>query len=149
VPLFRHGFRPFFLLCGLWAVAAMLVWTAALHGAPLPDGLLPSLRWHAHEMIAGVVGAAMCGFLLTAVPNWTDRPGYAGWPVIGLATLFLGARLALLPIPALLLMVLPAVLAAGAPRLFGPPALILLFWGGDLLMLGEAAGWFADTWAVG
>ena len=22
VPLFRHGFRPFFLLCGLWAVAA-------------------------------------------------------------------------------------------------------------------------------
>lgn len=25
VPLFRHGFRPFFLLCGLWAVAASMV----------------------------------------------------------------------------------------------------------------------------
>lgn len=165
VPLFRHGFRPFFLLCGLWAVAAMLVWTATLHGAPLPEGLLPSQRWHAHEMIAGFVGAAMCGFLLTAVPNWTKRPGYAGWPVIGLAALFLAARLALLPgvhlppsvaagvallpIPALLLTVLPAVLGARTPRLFGPPALILTFWIGDLLMLGEAAGWFGGTWAVG
>ena len=163
--LFRHGFRPFFLLCGLWAVAAMLVWTAALHGAPLPEGLLPTLRWHAHEMIAGFVGAAMSGFLMTAVPNWTDRPGYAGWPVIGLATLFVAARLALLPgiplppsiaagaallsIPALLLTVLPAILAARTPRLFGPPALILVFWAGDLLMLGEAAGWFAGTWAAG
>ncbi|MGG5820019.1 NnrS family protein [Falsiroseomonas sp. HW251] len=165
VPLFRDGFRPFFLLCGLWAVAAMLVWTAALRGVPLPEGLLPSQRWHAHEMIAGFVGAAMCGFLLTAVPNWTERPGYAGWPVTGLAALFLAARLALLPgvylppsvaagvallpIPALLLTVLPAVLAARTPRLFGPPALILLFWAGDLLMLGEAAGWFAGTWAAG
>jgi uncharacterized protein involved in response to NO len=165
VPLFRHGFRPFFLLCGLWAVAAMLVWTALLHGAPMPEGLLPSQRWHAHEMIAGFVGAAMCGFLLTAVPNWTERPGYAGWPVIGLAALFLAARLALLPgmdlppsvaaglallpVPALLLMVLPAVFAARTPRLFGPPALILTFWIGDLLMLGEAAGWFAGTWAAG
>lgn len=165
VPLFRHGFRPFFLLCGLWAVAAMLVWTAALHGAPLPEGLLRGARWHAHEMIAGFVGAAMGGFLLTAVPNWTERPGYAGWPVIGLAVLFVAARLALLPgvalppsvaagvallpIPALLLTVLPAVLGARTPRLFGPPALILAFWAGDLLMLGDAVGWFAGTWAAG
>jgi uncharacterized protein involved in response to NO len=165
MPLFRHGFRPFFLLCGLWAVAAMLVWTAALHGTRLPEGLLPDVRWHAHEMIAGFVGAAMGGFLLTAVPNWTERPGYAGWPVIWLSALFVAARLALLPgvplppavaaavallpIPALLLTVLPAVLAARTPRLFGPPTLILAFWIGDLLMLGEAAGWFAGTWAVG
>jgi uncharacterized protein involved in response to NO len=165
VALFRHGFRPFFLLCGLWAVGAMLLWAAALHGAPLPEGLLPGARWHAHEMIAGFIGAAMGGFLLTAVPNWTGRPGYAGWPVIGLAALFVGARLvllpgvplpptiaatmALLPLPALLLTVLPAVLAARTPRLFGPPALILLFWTGDLLMLGEVAGWFGGTWAMG
>jgi uncharacterized protein involved in response to NO len=165
IPLFRHGFRPFFLLCGLWAVAAMLVWTAALHGAPLPEGLLPSLHWHAHEMIAGFIGAAMGGFLLTAVPNWTERPGYAGGPVLGLAALYMAARLALLPgmplppsvaagvallpLPALLLMVLPALLAARTPRLFGPPALILLFWIGDLFMLGEAAGWFAGTWTAG
>ncbi|PWS35878.1 NnrS family protein [Falsiroseomonas bella] len=165
VPLFRHGFRPFFLLCGLWAVAAMLAWTAMLHGASLPDGLLPGVRWHAHEMIAGFVGAAMCGFLLTAVPNWTARPGYAGWPVIGLAVLFVAARLALLPgvalppdlavtvallpVPALLLAILPAIVAARTPRLFGPPALVLAFWVGDLLMLGDAAGWFADSWAMG
>lgn len=165
VPLFRHGFRPFFLFCGLWAVVAMLIWTAALHGAPLSGGLLTGARWHAHEMIAGFVGAAMFGFLLTAIPNWTERPGYAGWPVIGLAALYVAARLALLPgvplppsaaaavallpLPALLLLILPALITARTPRLFGPPALILTFWAGDALMLGDAAGWFAGTWAAG
>ncbi|NKE43800.1 NnrS family protein [Roseomonas frigidaquae] len=163
--LFRHGFRPFFLLAGAWALFAMLAWIAALHGAPLPEGPLPPLRWHAHEMIAGFIGAAMGGFLLTAVPNWTGRPGYGGVPVMLVAGLFVLARLvllpgspvppdaaallALLPIPALLLMVLPAVVAARTPRLFGPPALILLFWAGDLLMLGDAAGWFTESWAAG
>jgi len=165
LALFGHGFRPFFLLCGLWAVVVMAVWLLALHGVALPEGPLQGVRWHAHEMIAGFIGAAMAGFLLTAVPNWTGRRGYAGAPVILLAAVFLAARLvllpgsplpvpvaaivALLPIPALLLTILPALLAARAPRLFGPPAIILLFWVADLLMLGEAAGWFAATWAMG
>ncbi|GIX11933.1 NnrS family protein [Elioraea sp.] len=165
VALFRHGFRPFFLFAGVWAVIAMLVWIAALHGAVLPDGPLPIARWHAHEMIAGFVGAAISGFVLTAVPNWTGRRGYAGGPLILLVALFLAARLvllpgspvpapaaaaiALLPLPALLLTVLPALVKAGAPRLYGPPALILVFWGGDALMLAEAAGWTDDTFATG
>jgi uncharacterized protein involved in response to NO len=165
IALFRHGFRPFFLLVGLWAVGAMLLWLAALHGAKLADGLLPGARWHAHEMIAGFIGAAMAGFLLTAIPNWTGRPGYAGAPVMALAALFvlaravllpgvalppgLAATLALLPLPGMILLVLPALAAARSARLFGPPVLILAFWTGDLLMLGEAAGWFAQGWATG
>jgi uncharacterized protein involved in response to NO len=164
-PVFRHGFRPFFLIAGGWALIAMLLWTAILHGAALPEGLLNGAHWHAHEMIAGFIGAAMGGFLLTAVPNWTGRPGYGGAPVMLVAGLFvlarlvllpgmpisppLAATLALLPVPALLTMILPAIVAAGTPRLFGPPALILLFWVGDLLMLGDAAGWFAGTWTSG
>jgi uncharacterized protein involved in response to NO len=165
MALFSHGFRPFFLFAGLWAVVAMLVWIAALDGARLPDGPLPIARWHAHEMIAGFIGAAIAGFLLTAVPNWTGRRGYAGAPLVLLAALYLAARLALLPgspvappvaatigllpLPALLLTILPALIKAGSPRLFGPPALVLAFWAGDALMLAEIAGWTADTFATG
>ncbi len=165
IALFGHGFRPFFLFAGAWAVLAMLVWVAALHGAALPDGPLPIVQWHAHEMIAGFIGAAISGFLLTAVPNWTGRRGYAGAPVVMLAALHLAARLvllpgspvpmpvaavvALLPLPALLLTILPALIAAGTPRLYGPPVLVLAFWSGDVLMLAEAAGWTADSFATG
>lgn len=165
IALFAHGFRPFFLFAGAWALLAMLVWIAALHGAALPEGPLPIARWHAHEMIAGFIGAAITGFLLTAVPNWTGRRGYAGVPLVLLVLLYLAARLvllpgspvpaaaavviALLPLPALLLTVLPALVKAGSPRLYGPPALVLAFWAGDALMLAETAGWTGDTFAVG
>ena len=163
--LFRQGLRPFFLICGAWAVLAVLLWVAALHGAALPEGPLAPARWHGHEMLAGVVGAALAGFVLTAIPNWTGRPPYAGAPLMLLAALFVAARLvllpgspvspaaaavvALLPLPALLLTVLPALVQAATPRLFGPPALILVFWAGDLLMLGEMAGWWDGTFAAG
>jgi uncharacterized protein involved in response to NO len=165
LALFRQGLRPFFLLCAAWAVLAILLWVAALHGAGLPAGPLPPARWHGHEMLAGVVGAALSGFVLTAIPNWTGRPPYAGAPLILLAALFVAARLVLLPgspvppglaavvgllpLPALLLTVLPALVKAATPRLFGPPALILAFWAGDLLMLGNAAGWWEGGFAAG
>lgn len=163
--LFGHGFRPFFLLAGLWAPLGVGLWLAVLAGLELPEGPLPLPLWHAHEMLAGFVGAALTGFLLTAVPNWTGRPGYAGWPLVGLVGLFVAARLALLPgspvptgwaaplalapLPATLLLLLPALVAARAARLFGPPLLVLGFWTGDLLMLGEIAGWWAEGWATG
>jgi uncharacterized protein involved in response to NO len=165
LAVFSHGFRPFFLFAGIWAALAMLVWIAALHGAGLPDGPLPIARWHAHEMIAGFIGAAISGFLLTAVPNWTGRRGYAGAPLVLLVGLHLAARIvllpgspvppplaaviALLPLPALLLTILPALIKAGSPRLYGPPALVLAFWAGDGLMLAETAGWTAETFAAG
>ena len=158
LALFAHGFRPFFLLAGVWAPLGVGLWVAGLAGLPLPDGPLPLARWHAHEMLAGFVGAAIGGFLLTSVPNWTGRRGYAGAPLVALVALFLAGRLALLPgsplpialaapvalffVPALVLTVLPALLCAKAPRLFGPPLIVLGFWAGDLLMLGEAAGWW-------
>jgi uncharacterized protein involved in response to NO len=165
LALFAYGFRPFFLLAGVWAVVAMLVWIVALHGAALPAGPLPILRWHAHEMIAGFIGAAIAGFLLTAVPNWTGRRGYAGASLVLLTALYLAARIVLLPgspvpapaaavialasLPALLARILPALLRAGAARLYGPPALVAAFWAGDALMLAEMAGWTEDSFAAG
>lgn len=166
--LFAYGFRPFFLLAGIWAPLGVALWLAALAGLPVPEGgPLPLARWHAHEMLAGFVGAALGGFVLTAVPNWTGRRGYAGPPLVALVTLFLAGRLALLPgspvpatlaaplallfLPALVGTVLPALVKARSARLFGPPMLVLAFWAGDLLMLGEAAGWWggAETWSLG
>ena len=166
VTLFDQGFRPFFLLAGLVAVGVILAWVAALHGAQLPEGPLPLPLWHAHEMLTGFVGAAMMGFVLTAIPNWLGGPGYGGAPLALAAGTFVAARVALapgspvplgaaavldlLPIPLVLLRCAPALIRSGRLRVFGPPALVLAFWGADLLMLGDAAGWWrADTWDAG
>src|SRR5690606_36073890 len=46
------------------------------------------------EMIFGFVAAAIAGFLLTAVPNWTGRLPVAGWPLALLAGLWLAGRIA-------------------------------------------------------
>lgn len=81
--VFGYGFRPFFLLAGLWSIVALLVWMVLFAAA----GVLPSrfdpLSWHIHEMLFGFIMAAVAGFLLTAVANWTGRPPVSG-PRLGL-----------------------------------------------------------------
>ncbi len=39
-------------------------------GITMPSRFDP-LTWHIHEMLFGFVMAAIAGFLLTAIPNWT------------------------------------------------------------------------------
>ncbi|MDZ7711829.1 MAG: NnrS family protein [Rhodovibrio sp.] len=96
IPLFELGFRPFFLGAGLWAALAILLWGAALgHGLQLPTAFAPA-TWHAHAMLFGFLGAALAGFLTTAVPNWTGRPALRGWPLGLLALLWLAGRAACL-----------------------------------------------------
>jgi uncharacterized protein involved in response to NO len=93
-PFLRGGFRPFFLLAAAWAAFAVLTWLCAfLYGVPLASGFSP-LAWHRHEMLFGFIGAAIAGFLLTAIPNWTGRLPIAGLPLAALAALWLGARVA-------------------------------------------------------
>jgi uncharacterized protein involved in response to NO len=93
-PFLRGGFRPFFFLAAAWATFAILTWLCAfLYGVPL-DSAFTSLAWHRHEMLFGFVGAAIVGFLLTAIPNWTGRLPIAGWPLAGLAALWIAARAA-------------------------------------------------------
>ncbi|MFI8380948.1 NnrS family protein [Pseudomonas sp. NPDC079086] len=110
-PLWRLGFRPFFLGGALFAVLAIGLWAAALLG--YLSGWQPvggSLAWHRHELPFGFAGAIIAGFLLTAVQNWTGRPGLSGWPLAGLFALWLLARLAWLldaPLPLLLALQLP------------------------------------------
>jgi uncharacterized protein involved in response to NO len=72
LALFERGFRPFFLLAGLHAALAVLAWVAVLQGWLDPPGPWPPAALHAHEMIFGFAAAALAGFLLTAVPGWTN-----------------------------------------------------------------------------
>jgi uncharacterized protein involved in response to NO len=94
VLLFSAGFRPFFLLAAIWAALAVPLWLAAYaHGYPLATAL-PAMYWHAHEMVYGYGAAAVAGFLLTAIPNWTGRLPVRGAPLAGLAALWLLGRIA-------------------------------------------------------
>jgi uncharacterized protein involved in response to NO len=94
--LLTNGFRPFFLLVGLWAVIALGAWIAMLEGgSALPSRFAP-MDWHIHEMIFGLVMAAITGFLLTAIPNWTSRLPVSGGPLALLAALWLAGRLAVM-----------------------------------------------------
>lgn len=88
-----YGFRPFFLAAGLWAAAAIGIWIAVLTwGLRLPTRFDP-LTWHIHEMLFGFVPAAIAGFLLTAIPNWTGRRPVGG-PLLGiLASLWAVGRI--------------------------------------------------------
>jgi len=92
-PLFSYGFRPFFLGAGLIALVVVPLWSLSLAtGLALPLAWPPML-WHAHEMVFGFVPAAIAGFLLTAVPSWTGRKGFAGPPLIVLFSVWLAGRL--------------------------------------------------------
>ena len=92
--ILQQGFRPFFLGAGAWTVIAMALWLAVHLGyLNLPSRFDP-LTWHSHEMLFGFVGAAIAGFLLTAVPNWTGRLPVRGWPLALLFSLWIAGRLA-------------------------------------------------------
>ncbi|MHB8814366.1 MAG: NnrS family protein [Steroidobacteraceae bacterium] len=94
--LFSYGFRPFFLAAGIWGAVAIALWIAMLtRGLELPSRFDP-LTWHVHEMLFGFVLAAVAGFLLTAIPNWTGRRPVAGAPLAILAGLWTLGRVAVL-----------------------------------------------------
>lgn len=93
--LFDYGFRPFFLLCGIYAVIMVPWWLYRFMHGGTPFGALPSMYWHAHEMLYGFVMAAIAGFLLTAVPSWTGSRGFAGLPLIIVAGVWTLGRIAM------------------------------------------------------
>jgi len=94
--LFAYGFRPFFLAAGLWAAFGILLWLPQFLGLVTVPTVFSALDWHIHEMLYGYVAASIAGFLLTAIPNWTGRLPVSGWPLAGLAALWLAGRVAIL-----------------------------------------------------
>ncbi|MFP5431348.1 MAG: NnrS family protein, partial [Gammaproteobacteria bacterium] len=92
-PLWRLGFRPFFLAGASFATLAILLWLAFLGGHLSWQPAGGSLAWHRHEMMFGFAVAIVAGFLLTAVQNWTATPGLTGRPLALLAGVWLAGRL--------------------------------------------------------
>ena len=116
--LLQCGYRPFFLLSAASACCLMLFWLTLLNGwinwQP-PGGMV---LWHVHELLFGFAGAAIAGFLLTAVPEFTETANLPRTVLVRLALLWLLARVLYLLSP-----FWPASLA------LLPVALVnLLFW---------------------
>jgi uncharacterized protein involved in response to NO len=90
--LWNLGFRPFYLLAGVFATLAVPAWIAQyagwLGGYTIVDGPL----WHAHEMIFGYAFAVIVGFLFTAGRNWANQPTPAGAMLAAIAALWIAAR---------------------------------------------------------
>lgn len=163
--LFDYGFRTFFLLAPLYGALAIAFWIPVFLGwiAPPPD-VSPTLL-HAHEMIFGFASAALAGFFLTAVPNWTGAKELHGAPLAGLAIVWLAGRIAMAAIglvppllaaiidlaflPLLALAVIGPLLAAGKPRNLVLLVPLALFWGADAAMVGQFAGCPVDVAAGG
>lgn len=87
-----YGFRPFFMSAGLFAGVAIPVWVLMVTGAENVAFFYPPRDWHVHEMVFGFLPCVITGFLLTAIPNWTERPPVRGLPLILLLTLWLAGR---------------------------------------------------------
>ena len=99
--ILSEGFRVFFLAAGLYGMFTGIVWVIWLgvHAAggmvELPSHAVPPHQWHAHEMIFGYATAAIGGFFLTAVPNWTNTPAARAVYISSVAGLWLAGRIAI------------------------------------------------------
>ena len=94
-PLFlKEGFRPLFMAAGGWAAISVPLWICVWTGHMTYPGAFDPAVWHVHEMIYGFVAAAVGGFMLIAIPNWTGRLPVRGGPLAVLAMLWLAGRIA-------------------------------------------------------
>lgn len=113
-PLWRLGFRPFYLLAVVFAAASVPLWIAQYLGWMrwLPR---VGLYWHMHEMVYGFVIAVIIGFLYTAGRNWTGLWTPRRGHLAALAGLWFAGRMAMLladPMPAAIVDLLFLPLAA-------------------------------------
>lgn len=167
--LFSEGYRVFFLSAALYALVVMVIWTGwlGIHAAggyaDLPIAMAPQL-WHGHELVFGFGSAALGGFFLTAVPNWTGAKAAPTRFIAMAASLWLLGRLAMwasgsLPAPVVALADLafvPLLAAKIATQLLKRPkpqnmmflALLVLIWLANLYTHLEFLG-LTDTAAQG
>lgn len=66
--LWRAPHLPLFLAASFWAGLVPLVWLA-------PGLVCDPVAWHRQELVLGVAGAAMGGYLLAALPHWIGQGG--------------------------------------------------------------------------
>lgn len=151
------GFRPFFLLTALGAALAMAAWGLFLGGhTGLPAVAGGPLSWHGHEMVFGFGLAAVAGFALTAVPEFTASAPVPPRTTATLVVLWLLARIGfaiggtfggwLAASAETVLM--GGLIASLAPRLWRDPGRThLSFLWALLALLATVVGYHAETLA--
>jgi uncharacterized protein involved in response to NO len=92
--ILSYGFRPFFLLGAIYAGLAILAWLPMFYGRLELWSALTPIDWHLHEMLYGYLPAVVTGFLLTAIPNWTERLPIRGMPLFTLVAVWIAGRIA-------------------------------------------------------
>ncbi|SEG07955.1 NnrS family protein [Jhaorihella thermophila] len=169
--ILSQGFRVFFLAAGLFGAFTGIVWGLwlGIHAAggmwyDLPFAMAPHL-WHGHEMIFGYATAALGGFFLTAVPNWTGGPGArtafittaAGLWLIGRAAMWYSVALPPVLVAVADLAFIPILAAKIAVQLSRRPkpqnvmflAFLALLWVANLMVHLEWIGVTGDTAVAG
>lgn len=112
------GFRPFYLLAALFAVAGLGFWLLSYLAVVDSGGYLRGVFWHNHEMVFGFAVAVISGFLLTAVRNWTGLPTPTGLLLAALAAVWLLGRV--------LIVTGPSMVAAFVDVLYLPLLLVAI-----------------------
>ncbi|OEZ63552.1 NnrS family protein [Duganella sp. HH105] len=103
-PLWRLGFRPFYLVAAGFAALAIPLWMLRYLGwwpAGAESWLHVGFAWHMHEMVFGMAAAVVVGFLYTAAFNWTGNWTPVRGKLAALVALWLLGRLAMLLAPPL------------------------------------------------
>lgn len=156
-PLWRLGFRPFYLLAAAFALLGIPLWLASYQGwITAPRHV--DVYWHAHEMVFGFALAVISGFLYTAGRNWTGLWTPRGHKLALIAGLWLLGRLAMLlaepKIAAVIdLAFLPVVawplyqvlVRAQNKRNLMLLVILALLWIADLMYHGSRLGWLAAS----
>jgi len=114
-PIWRSGFRPFFLLGALFGPLALAAWYGAQAGAWSAPG--PPALWHGHEMVFGFLAAIISGLLLTALPSWAGVQELAGRNLALLVGVWAAGRVAMACAPFLPYALVAAVDVAALPLL--------------------------------
>ena len=94
--ILQNSFRPFFMAAGIWATLSVPFWLLSYAGILMMPDNFDILLWHQHEMLYGFAGAAMTGFILTAIPNWTGRLSIRGASLGLLVSLWILGRIGFL-----------------------------------------------------
>jgi uncharacterized protein involved in response to NO len=90
--LWNLGFRPFYLLAGLFAALSVPLWMAQYAGWFGGYVIIAGPLWHAHEMLFGYAFAVIVGFLFTAGRNWANQPTPTGATLAAIAALWVAGR---------------------------------------------------------
>lgn len=157
-PVWMCGMRPFFLLAMACAIGLLALWSLVLGVGLQPPAVAGgAVVWHVHEMVFGFALAAVAGFALTAIPEFTGQPGATPAQLRALVALWLLGRIGfwgsgIAGAPALwlaalahagLLLGLAAVLARPLWSPGGRPH--LAFWWALLALAVAVAGFYADA----